>query len=152
MSTKKGQQYGIESYFRNLCNSYYIAYQILKQLKEEKKELEGTISEEYKQRDSEIAYQQYFWSKRLEKMGQEIKNLIREINQEGISFVVTNEAEVIVLISFYQYSTVKSYRIVNTKKKHWKAFKDNKKMYKKFLDAYKSKSDDLITELYHKYF
>lgn len=151
MSKKKKQSCEIESYFRNLCNSYYIAYQNLKRLKEEKKELEGTTSQKYKDKESEVTYQQYFWSKRLEKMSQEIKNVIREIDQEGVSFVVTSKAEVIVLIAFYQYSTVKSYRIINTKKKQVKAFKGNKKIYKKFLEAYETKSDILMTQLYHKY-
>lgn len=46
MSEYKMNQYDLQSYFKSLCNSFYIAYEQVKRLEKERKELRSQYSEE----------------------------------------------------------------------------------------------------------
>lgn len=76
--------YNVQSYFKSLCKSYYIAYEQLRRFENDLQ------SEDYK-----------FWLRRVNACENEIETVIREISINEILIIISTKEEVFTLISFF---------------------------------------------------
>lgn len=106
----------IESYFKSLCNEYYIAYKQVKYLKKE--------DEEYIKLRSKI-----------ENILDEIANIIKTIQEDNNKIIITSKAEIYSLIAFFAKQG-EIVNIVNTDGKFKEVFSGEKDLYEEFIEAY----------------
>lgn len=175
-------QYTLQSYFKSLCNSFYIAYEQVKRLEKEEEELEknnpheefenvknlltaleteelkkkteelGLANEEFIMIYMEFCKRQAFWEGRLNKINLEISYLIEKIKDNGFTIIVTRKEEIIVLMYHYRISSGSEYDVINTKEEYLKSFPTGEKMYEEFLSAYCLRDGEKMREVYKKYF
>lgn len=164
----------LQSYFKSLCKSHYIAYTQFKQLEDKQEEyvMNLYLQAEGKPRKESLVYKDegyhklieegVFWNNRLKQIKEEIRIVLEHAKDNSIT--VTSKEEIIALIGFFYRNKVKKYQIINTDAKVLNSFPTGEKMYEEFLQAYlldvkNSDSDDeeIFTRpemetIYKKYF
>lgn len=130
MSEYKMSQYELQSYFKSLCNSFYIAYDQVKRLEKEKRENDT----KYKEIGAIVdKWQNHMWN-----VYEEIEEVIYEIYDNKFTVIVTTKAELYVLMNFYASwdHPVKKYPIVNMNEEYRKEFPIGEQICEDFLYAY----------------
>lgn len=178
MSDYKMNQYDLQSYFKSLCNSFYIAYEQVKRLGKEldilrhaynereyynKEELEKNKErleieeQEYKVKSKELGKVLRIWLDRISKMYQEIVSTISIIRNNKFSIIITTKEEIYALMCFYSRwcQPVTEYPIVNMEEEFRQVFPTGEKVYEDFRYAYeedmKSGSNDFMAMIYKHY-
>lgn len=179
MSDYKMNQYDLQSYFKSLCNSFYIAYEQVKrlekeeskyitykysleelqqreQLEDKKREYDREIEELNKIREKLNGIRSY-WVDNMWQDFEAIKSVLYTIQGYGFSIIITTKAEIYALIRFFYGRKVKQYPIINIEKEYRKAFSDGEELYDDFIFAYEEALDkngvpDTMNLLYDKYF
>lgn len=138
--------YTLQSYFKSLCESHYIAYTQLKRLEDEQEEYVMNLCSQVKEkrRKELLVYkdEEYhkmleegiFWNNRLKHVREEIRIVLEHAKDNSI--IVTSREEIIALIEFFYRDKVKKYQIINTDAKILELFPTGEKMYEEFLQAY----------------
>lgn len=121
MSENK-MDYVLQSYFKSICKSYYIAYEQVKRLE---KEAKWENVEKY-----------IFWKQRLQKCTEERDNLIKEMKSNNINIIVTEKEEVFTLLEFYIKESIHVYNIINVDEEALKAFPKEDELCNEFLNTY----------------
>lgn len=117
--------YNVQSYFKNLCKSYYVAYEQFKRFENDKQ------SNDY-----------LFWRGRVNACQNEIKMVIEEMTMNNIVIVISTREEVFTLIWFFSkcvhsgYENLK-YNFVNISKDAKAAYPMDDAICKEFLNIYK---------------
>ena len=124
-------QYTLQSYFKSLCNSFYIAYKQVKRLEAIEP---GEICRE-------IQFQMRFWSDKKWNIANDIESIVKAMMAKEYTIIVTTEEEIIALMDFFETHSVEGYAVINTDEEYLKDFPKEKRMHKEFLDAY---SKDLL--------
>lgn len=122
MKPKYKMDYVLQSYFKSLCKSYYIAY---KQVKRLEKEADWKNVEKYN-----------FWKQMLQKCTEERDFLINEMKDSNIQIIVTTIEEIFTLLEFYTNESFHVYNIINVDEYALKAFPKEEELYEEFLNAY----------------
>lgn len=142
----KMEQYELQSYFKSLCNSFYIAYRQAKRLEKEeqeilatsqKKGLQKAIQKELKQKSEEWHARDRYWGERRYETSKQIKATIERIAKCNYSIIVTSEEEIYALMSFYNSNPAGKYPIINQEEQYMKIFPTGKKVCEDFLMAYR---------------
>lgn len=97
--------YNVQSYFKSLCNSYYIAYKQFERFKNDKQ------SKDYD-----------FWRERIYNCQQELKSIIEDIEFNKISIIVSTKEEVFALIWLYTKPSYCNYNVVNINEEAERAY------------------------------
>lgn len=144
MSKYKMNGYELQSYFKSLCSSFYIAYDQAKRLEEQRESLEinNQLKDEERQELKELIrnWLHYKW-----KCFDSIVDFIKKATmyeEEGkidkFSIIITTKEEIYALICFYSSSNncVADYPIVNTEEEYRKVFSTKEKVCEYFFKAY----------------
>lgn len=132
MSEYKMNQYDLQSYFKSLCNSFYIAYDQVKRLERERESLEDSST---KHKLEEVIT---YWLNNMETNYEGIKSVLYTIKDNNFSVIVTTKEEIYALIRFYHSHLVKDYPIVNIEEEYREVFPSGEEMYDDFIFAYES--------------
>lgn len=161
MSNYKMDQYTLQSYFKSVCNSFYIAYEQVKRLEKLEDELESTCpgeelelaKKEYDEKYKELQDPKWLWNELLWKTaGRSITILLKQIKEEDFSVIVTSKEEIIALMAFFRGISVEEYRIINTDEQCLKSFPTGEKMYEEFFSAYCLCDNEKMEKVIKKYF
>ncbi len=178
MSDYKMSQYDLQSYFKSLCNSFYIAYEQVKRLGKElnilrhvynereyynKEELEKNKErleieeQEYKVKSKELSKVYNIWTNRISKIYLEIMSTILIIKDNKFSIIITTKEEIYALMCFYSRwcQSVTEYPIVNMEEEFRQVFPTGEQVYEDFLYAYekdmKFGSNEFMEMIYRHY-
>lgn len=142
MSEYKISQYDLQSYFKSLCNSFYIAYEHVKRLEKEQKriEAEGQEFKRIKGKLEELERTLGYWEDNMWADFRPIESVLYKIKNNGFSIIVTTKEEIYALIMFYNFYKVKDFPIINIK-----ACPTGEQLYDDFILEYKKalNKDDL---------
>lgn len=166
MSKYEMNQYNLQSYFKSLCNSFYIAYEQVKRLEKEQESLEKespkkdleTAKGLLKIGDEILTPNKYvilkhsreqllkekekleemisFWSDNMWADYEAIKCALYTIKDNNFYIIVTTKEEIYALMRFYYEHTVEDYPVVNMEKEYREAFPTGEEVYEDFLKAY----------------
>lgn len=121
----------MQSYFKSLCNTYYIAYeQYVRSLKE------YDIAKGPEK--NEIGEECNYWHGRFRHDAAEIRECIEEMVERNISIIVTSKKEVFALSKFYAQDYSYEYDIINTDSEAIVSFPMDDELCREFLNAYKN--------------
>lgn len=156
MSDYKMSQYDLQSYFKSLCNSFYIAYEQVKRLEKEEEGLKAE-EQEYGRKFRELSKIRNYWEDNMYQDYEAIKSVLYTMKENGFLIIVTTKAEIYALIKYYSCYKVKYFPIINMDEKYMQAFPTGEELYDDFLSAYKEALDkdcvpDAMDLLEDKYF
>lgn len=117
--------YNVQSYFKNLCKSYYIAYEQFKRFENDKQSRGWD-----------------FWHMRVYTCQKEIRDVIEDMAFDKISIIISTKEEVFTLIWLYSNYAYKeyacdTYNTINISKEAEYAYPMYDILCKKFWDIYK---------------
>lgn len=147
MRKHKMNMYELQSYFKSLCRSFYIAYDQAKRLEKQRESLEikNQLNDEEQQELKELKEIIHNWLYYKWKCFDSIVDFIKKATmceEEGkidkFSIIITTKEEIYALICFYSsiMYCVEDYQIVNMEEEHRNAFSSKEKVYEDFFKAY----------------